>query len=35
MLADAGFSRVEPWAFDPAIANPKRQWGSIYLLATK
>jgi predicted SAM-dependent methyltransferase len=35
MFAASGFSRVEPWTFDPAIANPKRQWGSIYLLATK
>jgi len=35
MFAGAGFSRVEPWTFDPVIANPKRQWGSIYVAATK
>lgn len=35
MFAAVGFSRIEPWTFDPAIANPKRQWGSVYLLATK
>lgn len=26
---------VEPWPFDPAIANPKRQWGSVYVVAVK
>ncbi|AJE87514.1 hypothetical protein SLNWT_7138 [Streptomyces albus] len=35
MFREAGFESVEAWDFDPAIANPKRQWGSVYVLATK
>lgn len=35
MFAHAGFSKVEPWTFDPAMANPDRQWASLYLIATK
>jgi predicted SAM-dependent methyltransferase len=31
----AGFSSVKEWEFDPALANQKRQWGSIYVVATK
>ncbi|MFI7315697.1 class I SAM-dependent methyltransferase [Streptomyces venezuelae] len=35
MFTEAGFRAVEPWDFDPVIANPKRQWGSFYVIATK
>ncbi|WP_333770729.1 class I SAM-dependent methyltransferase [Streptomyces sp. IBSBF 2435] len=35
LFTQAGFTRVEPWAFDPAIANPKREWASVYVVATK
>jgi SAM-dependent methyltransferase len=35
LFTEAGFTTVEPWAFDPAIANPKRRWGSVYVVATK
>ena len=35
MFTAAGFIKVGPWTFDAAIANPKRQWGSVYLQATK
>ncbi|GHJ28570.1 hypothetical protein TPA0910_30030 [Streptomyces hygroscopicus subsp. sporocinereus] len=35
MFTEAGFRIVEPWDFDSAIANPKRQWGSVYVIATK
>lgn len=35
LFKDAGFSSVEPWTFDPALANPKREWGSVYVIATK
>lgn len=35
LFTEAGFARVERWVFDPEIANPKREWGSVYVLATK
>lgn len=35
LFTEAGFGRVEPWPFDPAIANPKREWASVYVVATK
>ncbi len=35
LFTEAGFTTVEPWSFDPQIANPKRQWGSVYVIATK
>jgi predicted SAM-dependent methyltransferase len=35
LFTDAGFSRVEPWAFDPRVATPGREWGSVYVVATK
>jgi hypothetical protein len=35
LFIQAGFSNTEPWTFDPDIANPKRQWGSVYIIATK
>ncbi|WP_370665885.1 methyltransferase domain-containing protein [Streptomyces sp. IBSBF 2507] len=35
LFTEAGFTTVEPWTFDPTIANPKRQWGSVYVIATK
>lgn len=35
LFTDAGFRSVEPWPFDPAVANPKRQWGSVYVVAIK
>ncbi|GAA2266788.1 hypothetical protein GCM10010430_59840 [Kitasatospora cystarginea] len=35
LFTETGFTSVEPWAFDPTMANPKRQWASIYVVATK
>lgn len=35
LFTEAGFSTVEPWDFDPELANPKREWGSVYVVATK
>ena len=35
LLKNAGFKSVNRWQFDSTIANPKRQWGSIYVIATK
>lgn len=35
LFTDAGFRKVEPWTFDPAIANPEREWASLYVIATK
>lgn len=35
LFKNAGFNRVEKWDFDSSIANPKRYWGSIYIIATK
>lgn len=35
LFTEAGFTSVEPWTFDPTLANPKRQWASLYVIATK
>ncbi|UUN27558.1 methyltransferase domain-containing protein [Streptomyces sp. FIT100] len=35
LFTEAGFNTVEPCTFDPTIANPKRRWGSVYVVATK
>lgn len=35
LFTEASFTTVEPWTFDPAMANPKRLWGSVYVIATK
>lgn len=35
LFTEAGFARVEPWPFDPKFANPKREWASVYVVATK
>lgn len=35
LFTEAGFTTVQPWTFDPALANPKREWGSTYVIATK
>jgi SAM-dependent methyltransferase len=35
LFSEAGFKTVEPWTFDPTMANPKRQWASVYVIATK
>ncbi|MDT3398555.1 methyltransferase domain-containing protein [Streptomyces sp. B1866] len=35
LFTEAGFSTVEPWDFDPALANTKREWGSVYVIARK
>ncbi len=35
LFMEAGFQRVEPWVFDATMANPKREWASIYVTATK
>lgn len=34
LLTSVGFKTVEKWQFDPTIANPKREWGSIYVVAS-
>ncbi|MEX0918404.1 MAG: methyltransferase domain-containing protein [Candidatus Paceibacterota bacterium] len=35
LFRNAKFNKVERWEFDPFIANPKRKWGSVYIIATK
>ncbi|MFJ3909549.1 class I SAM-dependent methyltransferase [Streptomyces vinaceus] len=35
LFTEAGFATVEPWDFDPRMANPKRQWASVYVVASK
>ncbi len=35
LFTNVGFSKVERWKFDPTIANLKREWGSLYVIATK
>lgn len=35
LCAEAGFRRVEPWLHDASIANPEREWGSVYTIARK
>ncbi|MFJ3712229.1 class I SAM-dependent methyltransferase [Streptomyces sp. NPDC090053] len=35
LFTEANFTTVEPWTFDSAMANPKRRWGSTYVIATK
>lgn len=35
LFTEAGFRAVEPWTFDPTMANPKRQWASVYVIAAK
>ncbi|MEU6973517.1 methyltransferase domain-containing protein [Kitasatospora aureofaciens] len=35
LFTEAGFRTVRPWIFDPTMANPKRQWASVYVVATK
>lgn len=35
LYKEAGFRYVDYWNFDPSIAQPKRQWGSIYIEGRK
>ncbi|WP_425470044.1 class I SAM-dependent methyltransferase [Streptomyces tateyamensis] len=35
LFTEAGFTTVRPWAFDATLANPKREWASVYVVATK
>lgn len=35
LFTEAGFTHVEPWSFDATLANPKREWASIYVVATR
>jgi len=35
LMIECGFLKVERWKFDPTIAQSKREWGSIYIIATK
>ncbi|MCE7080110.1 methyltransferase domain-containing protein [Streptomyces sp. ST2-7A] len=35
LFTEAGFTSVEPWPFDPTMANPKRRWASVYVVARK
>ncbi|MCK6463088.1 MAG: methyltransferase domain-containing protein [Candidatus Pacebacteria bacterium] len=35
LLHDIGFSKIKKWKFDESIANPKRRFGSLYVIAIK
>ncbi|ROR37205.1 class I SAM-dependent methyltransferase [Kitasatospora cineracea] len=35
LFTEAGFTTIEPWTFDAILANPKREWASVYVIATK
>lgn len=35
LFQNVGFRDVQPWKFDSTIANPKREWGSVYVIAHK
>ena len=35
VLKEKGFLEIEKWNFDKKIANPKRKFGSLYVIATK
>jgi len=35
LVKDAGFARIKRWKFDKFIANPQREWGSVYIEAVK
>ncbi|MER7620721.1 methyltransferase domain-containing protein [Streptomyces sp. NPDC126503] len=35
LFTEAGFASVEPWEFDRTMANPKREWGSVYVVAVR
>lgn len=35
LFLNAGFSKVKKWKFDKSFANPTREWGSLYVVATK
>lgn len=35
LLNDVGFKKVKVWKFDSKIANPRREWGSVYVSAIK
>uniref|UniRef100_UPI00103117DB class I SAM-dependent methyltransferase n=1 Tax=Streptomyces otsuchiensis TaxID=2681388 RepID=UPI00103117DB len=35
LFSGAGFETVEPWPFDPGLANPRRRWGSVYVTARR
>lgn len=35
LVKEAGFLRIGKWKFNDSIANHKRKWGSIYVMATK
>ncbi|MFA5742640.1 MAG: methyltransferase domain-containing protein [Candidatus Paceibacterota bacterium] len=35
LLREAGFSSIKKWNFDKKIANPKRRFGSIYVVGVK
>lgn len=34
-VSTAALSVPRTWTFDPTMANPKRRWGSVYVVATK
>lgn len=35
LVKSAGFTKINKWKFDSSIANPKREWGSLYVVAIK
>lgn len=35
LIKSTGFTKMDKWKFDSSIANPEREWGSLYVVATK
>lgn len=35
LLDNVGFPKIFEWEFDPQVANPKREWASIYVVGKK
>lgn len=35
MLKKHGFKKIEEWSIDKNIINPKREWGTLYIIAQK
>ncbi|MFI9105440.1 class I SAM-dependent methyltransferase [Streptomyces fildesensis] len=35
LFSEAGFETIGVWDFDPSVANPAREMGSVYVVATK
>lgn len=35
LLKEGGFKKIDKWRFNKKIANPKRKFGSLYVIAIK